>query len=117
PDWHLNGSAREAWAECYDPKLLLNLLKAGRADIRSQRLAATIIVQAADKRLPQPRIDIKWRNRWVALELYRWRERGHPPGKAQAAVAEIFRLSVETVRKIDARADLRREAFELALCM
>ncbi len=101
-----NEGARASWAERNDPTQLMALLQAGRADSRSQRVAAEIIAQAAAKPLPQRRDNIARRDRWIAMSVYELRESGVPAGDAHTMAATAFGLSVETVRKVAARADL-----------
>jgi hypothetical protein len=95
-----NDDARGTWEREHDPADLLALLDAGKADLRTQRLAAELIRAAAPKALPKRHADREYRDGVIARCVVDLLDRGIRVGKARALVAETFGLNDETVRAI-----------------
>jgi hypothetical protein len=100
-----NETARQSWAEEFDHGPLLALLESGKADLRSQRLAAALIRQAADKPLPKRHENRDGRDRDIALWVMQLERQGVATGEAYALVARARGVSVgvETIRKVARR--------------
>jgi hypothetical protein len=110
-----NETARLSWEEEHDPEPLLALLDAGKADLRTQRLAAALIKQAAEKPLPRRHTDREARDRCIALCVMQLERKGLATGEAYALVARARGLSVgvETIRKAARRPSYMRYAKEV----
>jgi hypothetical protein len=105
-----NESARRAWTDCNDPEPLMVLLRGGRADLRSQHMAAEIILYAASRKLPTPKATKAYRTRRdqaIAELVHGLRKAGMTAGRAQHEAAKAFRVSDDHVKATCARPDLR----------
>ena len=106
-----NDGARRAWTEDHDPELLMVLLRGGRADLRSQHMAAEIIRLAGSQKLPTPKATKAYRtsrDQAIAELVHELRQVGMPAGKAQREAAAAFRVSDDLVKATCDRPDLRQ---------
>jgi hypothetical protein len=103
-----NDGAQLKWEKEHNPDLLLMLLKAGKADQGSQRLAAEIISAAATRALPKCKINREFRDLLIAESLIYYAQWGIRPGQAQSLIAEDCSVSEAHVRKVAGNKELMK---------